>query len=111
MKDSASAQIEAWRAEWCTDTGESDKQTRLTTESPFHNNMQTVASHLALLILSKGPASHPPQKNQEKMERLARRSLEFLLDHVHADARYIVRTVCAMISWNAVVYLKASGAC
>lgn len=68
--------------------------------------MEFVAIHLSLLIRSKGVAEADASGNEDQMRHLAEKSLDYLLHNMNDDARFTCRTVCAMITWNAVILLK-----
>lgn len=68
--------------------------------------MEFVAIHLSLLIHSKGVVEQDTRLHHEQLQHLAKKSLDFLLLTMSKNAKFTCRTVCAMITWNAVVYLK-----
>lgn len=93
--------LEAWSDEWCAPLRQ--------TAPEFAHMMHFVSTHLALLILTKGTEARDTKGSRDTMIALGRSSLEYFIANMAPGARYICRTVCAMISWGAVVYLKMAG--
>jgi hypothetical protein len=107
--------MDAWTTEWCSElekTGQCKPNSKMpwlilyVLAPDFANVMRFVSTHLALLVLSKGANGQNTQSHQIELKRRAKESLEYLLGNLGHLAPYICRTVCAMISWEAVVFLR-----
>lgn len=70
--------------------------------------MHYVSLHISLLIGTKGSKGGNEESHRAGVLRLARSSIRYFLLNMYAQARYTIRTVCAMIAWDAIVYLKVS---
>lgn len=70
--------------------------------------MHYVSLHISLLIATKGSPGANEQVHRTEALRLARSSMRYLLLNMYAQVKYTIRTVSAMIAWDAIVYLKVS---
>lgn len=65
--------------------------------------MRILAGHVHLLITSSAADTQ-----HSTLVTVATSSLEFVLNELGKDARYICRTICSMITWAAVLLLRVS---
>jgi len=68
--------------------------------------MHYVSLHISLLIATKGSLGGDEAVHRAGVLKLARSSIRYFLLNMYAQAKYTIRTVSAMIAWDAIVYLK-----